>query len=252
MFQLTGKSALVTGGSRGLGLEIARGLGEAGAQVYITARRDQWLQAALETLRAEGITCAASTCDVTSQEDVDQLVAKATAEMGALDILVNNAGVSWGAPFESLPLDRWRYVLDTNLTGTFLVSQAVGRIMISGGGGKIINVSSVAGLRGIDQSIMDATVYHASKGGINALTHDLAAKWARHNIHVNAVAPGFFPTRMTQGLISTAEQRMQALSPFNRLGREGELKGVVVFLASAASNWITGQVIAVDGGYTAW
>jgi NAD(P)-dependent dehydrogenase (short-subunit alcohol dehydrogenase family) len=252
LFELTDQRALVTGGSRGLGLEIAQGLGEAGARVHISARREQWLQPAMERLRGEGIDCSASLADVSRQEDVERLVEDAAAAMGGIDILVNNAGVSWGAPLEDLPLDRWRYVIETNLTGTFLVSQAAGRRMIAAGGGTIVNVSSIAGQRGTDPLIMDSTVYHASKGGIDALTRDLAVKWARYNIRVNAVAPGFFPTRLTQGVLAAAEERAAALSPFNRLGREGELKGVVVFLASAAASWITGQVIAVDGGSTAW
>lgn len=252
LFDLSGKAAIVTGGSRGLGLEIARGLGEAGARVVIAARREQWLEPALRALRLEGIDCVASVCDVTAKDDVDRMTSEALDTFGRIDILVNNAGVSWGAPFEDVSLERWQYVVDTNLTGTFLVSQAVGRTMIAAGGGKIVNISSIAGLLGIDQSLMDTTVYHASKGAIIALTRDLAVKWARHNIYVNAVAPGFFPTRMTEHLVATMEDQMHSLSPFGRLGAEGELKGVVVFLAAAASNWITGQVIAVDGGYSAW
>ncbi|HTE84826.1 MAG TPA: SDR family oxidoreductase [Dehalococcoidia bacterium] len=252
LFDLSGKFAIITGGSRGLGLEIARGLGEAGAHVHITARREQWLSTAQEALLSDGIECSASTCDISRQEDVERMVQEAVETSDRIDILVNNAGVSWGAPTEEMPLDRWRYVLDTNLTGTFLVTQAVARCMIADGGGKIINVSSVAGQRGIHEEIMNASVYHASKGGIDALTRDLAVKWARHNIYVNAVAPSYFPTRMTQGVIAAAEDRIRALSPFARMGAEGELKGVVVFLAAPASNWVTGQVIAVDGGYTAW
>lgn len=252
LFDLSGKSAIVTGGSRGLGLEIARGLGEAGAYVHITARREQWLSTAEEALRGEGIECGASTCDVSREDDVERLVEEVVARRGRIDILVNNAGVSWGTPLEELSLERWRYVLDTNLTGTFLVTRAVARHMIPAGGGKIVNVSSVAGQRGIHEEIMNASVYHASKGGIDALTRDLAVKWARHNIYVNAVAPSYFPTRLTQGVIAAAEERVRALSPFGRMGAEGELKGVVVFLAAPASNWVTGQIIAVDGGYTAW
>jgi NAD(P)-dependent dehydrogenase (short-subunit alcohol dehydrogenase family) len=252
LYDLSGKTAIVTGGSRGLGLEIARGLGEAGARVWISARREQWLSAALAELRGEGIECEASACDISEPQQVETLVREALEAFGRVDILVNNAGVSWGAPLEDLSLDRWRYVVETNLTGTFLVTQAVGRTMIAAGGGKVINIASVAGLLGVDAEIMNTTVYHASKGAIIAMTRDLAVKWARHNIYVNAVAPGFFPTRMTEHLVATVEDRMRAMSPFNRLGAEGELKGVVVFLAAAASNWVTGQVIAVDGGYTAW
>jgi NAD(P)-dependent dehydrogenase (short-subunit alcohol dehydrogenase family) len=252
LFDLSGKSAIVTGGSRGLGLEIARGLGEAGARVHITARREQWLTTAQETLCSEGIECQASVCDVTQAQDVERLVDEVVDAAGRIDILVNNAGVSWGAPLEDLPLDRWRYVVETNLTGTFLVTQAAGRRMIAAGGGKIINVSSVAGQRGIDEQVMNASVYHATKGGIDALTRDLAVKWARHHIYVNAVAPSYFPTRMTQGVIAAAQERINALSPFHRMGAEDDLKGVVVFLAAPASDWITGHILPVDGGYTAW
>jgi NAD(P)-dependent dehydrogenase (short-subunit alcohol dehydrogenase family) len=252
LFDLSGKAALITGGSRGLGLEIAAGLGEAGAHVHISARREQWLTPALDQLRAEGLPCSASVADVSRPEEVERLVEDALEAMGSIDVLVNGAGVSWGAPLEELSLERWRYVIETNLTGTFLVSQAAGRRMIAGGGGAILNVSSIAGQRGIDARIMDSTVYHATKGGIDALTRDLAVKWARYNIRVNAIAPGFFPTRLTQGVLAAAEDRARALSPFQRLGREGEIKGVAVFLASAAASWITGQVIAVDGGSTAW
>jgi gluconate 5-dehydrogenase len=252
LFALSGKTAIVTGGSRGLGLEIARGLGEAGARVHITARREEWLSAAQESLTTEGIDCSASTCDVSNEKEVDRLVAEVIAAQGRIDVLINNAGVSWGTPLEDLSLERWRYVMDTNLTGTFLVTRAVGRYMIAGAGGKIVNISSVAGQRGISPAIMNAPVYHATKGGIDALTRDLAIKWARHNIYVNAVAPSYFLTRMTRGVIAAAEEEIRALSPFERLGSEGEIKGVVVFLASAASNWVTGQIISVDGGYTAW
>jgi NAD(P)-dependent dehydrogenase (short-subunit alcohol dehydrogenase family) len=253
LFDLSGKYAIVTGGSRGLGLEIARGLGEAGAHVHISARREQWLTPALEGLRADGIACTASTCDISRPEDVERLVTDSFQEMGQIDILVNNAGVSWGAPLEDLSLDRWRYVIETNVTGTFLMTQAVGLRMIeSGSGGKVVNISSVAGQLGVDAAIMNAPVYHASKGAIDALTRDLAMKWARHKIYVNAVAPGYFPTRMTEGVMAQAEGQMRALSPFGRLGAEGELKGVVLFLAAPASDWVTGQVIAVDGGYSAW
>jgi NAD(P)-dependent dehydrogenase (short-subunit alcohol dehydrogenase family) len=251
-FELTGKSAVVTGGSRGLGLEIAQGLGEAGARVLITARRAQWLDPAAAELREQGIDCTGIPCDVTQADQVQQVAQQARERFGRVDILVNNAGVSWGQPFEEVSLERWRMVVETNLTGTFLMTQAVGRGMIEDGGGKILNVASVAGLLGVPETIMQTASYHASKGGVIALTRDLAIKWAKHNISINAVAPGFFPTRMTEHLIATVEDEMRALSPFGRLGREGELKGVAVFLCSAASNWITGQVLAVDGGYTAW
>ena len=251
-FDLAGKSALVTGGSRGLGLEIAEGLGEAGARLMITARRPQWLEPAAAGLREQGIDCVGIPCDVTQPDQVQQVAQQAAERFGRVDILVNNAGVSWGQPFEEVSLERWRMVIETNLTGTFLMTQAVGRDMIDAGKGKILNMASVAGLLAVPETIMHTASYHASKGGVIALTRELAIKWAKHNIYVTALAPGFFPTRMTEHLLETVEDEMRALSPFGRLGREGELKGVAVFLCSAASDWITGQVIAVDGGYTAW
>jgi NAD(P)-dependent dehydrogenase (short-subunit alcohol dehydrogenase family) len=252
LFNLTGKVALVTGASRGLGLEIALGLGEAGASVAITARREPWLSEARQTLEDAGITCLVESCDVTDPVAVSDLVTKVLDRFGALDIVVNNAGISWGAPALTMTVERFRQVVDTNATGTFLVSQAAARHMQVRGQGVIINTSSVAGLVGTDPTVMSAVGYNASKGAIIALTRQLAIEWAPLGIRVNAIAPGFFPTRMTEGLIAHAEDRMAAAVPMGRLGREGEIKGVVVFLASDASAYMTGQVLAVDGGLTAW
>ncbi len=181
LFDLSGKIALVTGGSRGLGLEIARALGQAGAAVAITGRRDAWLRDAELELRNAGINTLALTCDVADSEQVQGTTAKVTAEWGCVDVLVNNAGVSWGAPVDRMPLDKWRMTLETNVTGTFLTSQAVGREMIRRGrGGAIVNIASVAGLVGTPPDVLDAIGYSASKGAIVALTRDLAVKWARH------------------------------------------------------------------------
>jgi gluconate 5-dehydrogenase len=171
---------------------------------------------------------------------------------GGVDILVNNAGLSWAAPSLEFPLERWEFVLRINLTGVWLMSQAVAPQMIARGGGKIVNVSSITAQLGLAPELQDTVSYNASKGGVDALTRDLAVKWARHNINVNAVAPGYFPTRMTAYLVETVEDRMTALSPFGRLGREGELKGAVVFLASRAADFVTGQVLNIDGGATIW
>jgi NAD(P)-dependent dehydrogenase (short-subunit alcohol dehydrogenase family) len=252
LFDLSGKVAIVTGGSRGLGLEIAAGLVEAGAQVAITGRRRQWLDPAAEHLRARGAPVLALDADVADPAGVARTVDETVAHFGGLDILVNNAGLSWGAPSLEFPLEKWEMVLRINLTGVWLMSQSAAPRMIARGGGKIVNVSSITAQLGSEPELQDTVSYNASKGGVDALTRDLAIKWARHNINVNAVAPGYFPTKMTDYLVRTVEERMTSVSPFNRLGRPGELKGAVVFLASRAADFITGQVLAVDGGATAW
>ncbi|MFN8632590.1 MAG: SDR family oxidoreductase [Chloroflexota bacterium] len=252
LFSLKGRVALVTGGSRGLGLEIAHGLGEAGATVVVTARRQEWLAPAEEELREAGIDATALACDVARPEQVTAVVRDTVARLGRIDVLVNAAGISWGAPALEMPLDRWQAVLDVNLTGTFVCCQEVGRVMVQQGGGRIVNVASVAGLVGQDPALMDAVGYTASKGAVIALTRDLAVKLATKNVTVNAVAPGFFPTRMTRGLFSEGEERYAALSPMGRIGRADEIKGVVLFLASDAAAYVTGQTLAVDGGSVAW
>ena len=251
LFDLTGTVALVTGGSRGLGLSMAHALGEAGAGVAITARRDEWLRTAEDELRNARIDCTATTCDVADPASVDSAVAHVVRRFKRIDVLVNNAGTSWGAPAAEMPLDKWRQVLDTNATGCFLMSQAVGRDMMRAGG-SIINITSVMGLSGIAPDVLDAVGYTASKGAIVSLTKDLAVKWATYGIRVNAVAPGFFETRLTTAVLDRARSRIEQLIPMARIGAPGELKGIAVFLASAASSYVTGQVIAVDGGKTAW
>jgi NAD(P)-dependent dehydrogenase (short-subunit alcohol dehydrogenase family) len=252
LFDLSGRVAIVTGGSRGLGLEIAHGLGEAGARVVVTARRQEWLRPAEDELRAAGIDASAFDCDVADEQAVAALAEATLARYGPADILVNAAGISWGAPALEMPADRWRSVMEVNVTGTFLCCQAFGRQMVERGGGRIVNVASVAGLLGQSPELMDAAGYTTSKGAVVALTRDLAVKWARHGIGVNAVAPGFFPTRMTKGLIEHAEDGLAALTPMQRIGQPGELKGAVLFLASDAASYVTGQILAVDGGMTAW
>lgn len=251
LFDLTGRVALVTGGSRGLGREIAEGLGEAGAAVALTARREEWLRETEQALRDAGIDCLAVASDITQPDAVRDLVERVRARFARIDILVNNAGATWGAAVLEMPLDRWQRVLETNLTGTFLVTQAVGRLMVDGGYGKIINVASIAGLGGNPPEVLDTIGYSTAKGGVVAFTRDLAVKWARHGVYVNAIAPGFFRTRMTESLLDRNQARVEAQIPLGRIGRPGELKGVTVFLASAASDYVTGQIIPVDGGRTA-
>jgi NAD(P)-dependent dehydrogenase (short-subunit alcohol dehydrogenase family) len=253
LFNLSGKVALITGGSRGLGLEIAEGLAEAGAKLFLLARRAQWLDPTIKELRGRGFPVEGGLCDVTNPDEVKSAVAKANAAFGGLDILVNNAGVSWSAPAEDMPVDKWRMVLQTNLDGAFYFSQEAARVMIAAKtGGVIINVASIAGLKGVMPTGIHYSGYVASKGGLLALTRELAAKWAQYDIRVNAISPGFFPSRMTEKVIEDkGEAEMAKGIPMQRIGRPGELKGVALFLAAPASSYITGQNIVVDGGRTA-
>jgi NAD(P)-dependent dehydrogenase (short-subunit alcohol dehydrogenase family) len=252
LFDLSGKIALVTGGSRGLGLEMATALGEAGARVVITARRGQWLTEAEAELRAKGIDVLAVRCDVSNPDDVNAAMRATIDRFARLDILINNAGISWGEPVETMPLDKWRQVFDTNAVGCFLMSQAAGNEMLRlGHGGAIINITSVAGMIGLDADVLDAVGYSASKGAIITLTRDLAVKWASRGIRVNAIAPGFFDTRLSHAMLEKTQLKIEKTTPMGRIGKPGELGGVAVFLASAAASYVTGQVLAVDGGMTA-
>jgi NAD(P)-dependent dehydrogenase (short-subunit alcohol dehydrogenase family) len=247
LFDLSGRVAIVTGGSRGLGLEMAEGLAEAGAAIMLCARRDEWLTPAVNALRERGFTSDGVVCDVANPVQVQAVIDATIARHGQIDILVNNAGISWGASPEEMPIEKWRAVLDVNLTGTFLFSQAAGREMLKRQYGRIINVSSIAGLRASVTGPHYAG-YAASKAGLMGLTRELAASWGPHGIRVNAIAPGFFHSRLADPLIPLVEPAIKATSPLPRVGAAGELKGVVVFLGADASNYITGQVIVVDGG----
>ena len=249
LFDLSGRVAIVTGGSRGLGAECAEGLAEGGASLVLCARRDEWLTPAIESLRARGFPAEGLRCDVSSPSDVQAVVEQTLDRHGRIDILVNNAGVSWGARPEAMPLDQWKRVIDVNLTGAFICSQAVGRAMLAKQYGRIINVASIAGFQGNVHGPHYAA-YAASKAGLMGLTRDLATAWGPQGIRVNAIAPGFFHSRLADSSIAMLEGAIRAATPLGRVGAPGELKGVAVFLASDASNYITGQVIVVDGGGT--
>ena len=249
LFDLSGRVALVTGGSRGLGAEFAEGLAEAGASLMLCARRDEWLAPELDTLRARGFTVDGMRCDVSRPEQVAAVVDRTVERFGRLDILVNNAGTSWGARPEAMTVEQWQKVIDVNLTGAFLCAQAAGRHMLAQGDGRIINIASIAGLQGNVHGPHYAA-YAASKAGLMGLTRDLATAWGPHGVRVNAIAPGFFHSRMADALIALIEDGIKAATPIPRVGQAGELKGVLVFLASDASSYVTGQVIVVDGGGT--
>lgn len=252
LFNLADKVAIVTGSSRGIGKEIAIALGESGAKVVITARRDEWLKPAYEELEDLGIECLAIKTDIAKLEEVQSMIAETLQKWGRIDILVNNAGISWGAPPDRMPLDKWDIVLNTNAKGTLICSQEVGKEMIKQGSGNIINVASTTGILATNPKAMQAIGYQASKAAIIIMTRQLAVEWAQYNIRVNAIAPFFFRTRLSKDVIQRAEGELTKDIPMGRLGEEGELKGVALFLASEASSYITGQVINVDGGMSAW
>jgi NAD(P)-dependent dehydrogenase (short-subunit alcohol dehydrogenase family) len=249
LFDLSGKTAIVTGGSRGIGMEMAEGLAEAGANMMLCARRQEWLDETVAEFESRGFSVAGKACDVAKAEDVQAVVDETVAKFGAVDILINNAGVSWGAMPEDMPLAQWQKVLDVNLTGCFLMAQACGKEMLKQQSGAIINIASIAGLTSSANGPFYAG-YVASKAGLIGLTRELAASWGRKGIRVNAIAPGFFHSRLADAVIDIYERSIQENNVIPRVGNEGELKGVVVFLASDASSYITGQTIAVDGGMT--
>jgi NAD(P)-dependent dehydrogenase (short-subunit alcohol dehydrogenase family) len=248
LFKISGKTAIVTGGGRGLGEQIAIGLAEAGANVVVCSRKLEACEQVKEKLEQLGVKSLALKCDVTNPEDVQRVVQTTVDEFGQIDILVNNSGVTWGAPVEEMPLEAWQKVINVNVTGTFLMSQAVGKVMIKQRSGKIINIASVAGLGGTNPEILNTIGYNTSKGAVITFTKDLAVKWGRYGIHVNAVAPGFFPTKMSKVVLEQVGQKVLQNTPLGRFGGEDDLKGAVLFLASPASDFVTGALIVVDGG----
>ena len=252
LMNLSGRVAIVTGGSRGLGLQIAEALGEMGARIAITARKQAELDEARAHLEGQGIEVLTIPSDLQRPEVAQDIVQRVMDRWGQIDILVNNAGATWGAPAEEHPLDAWHKVINLNLTGAFLLTQAVANAsMIPRGQGRIVNVASVAGLKGNSPRMMGTVAYNTSKGGMVNMTRALASEWAKYGITVNAICPGYFPTKMTRGTLEYGEQIIKENTPLGRVGGPEDLKGLAVLLASDASAFMTGQAIAVDGGVTA-
>ena len=247
---LEGRVALVTGGSRGLGLQMAEVLGELGATVVITARKKHELEDAAATLTKQSVKVETVVNDLQDSGSVQPLVEGILERHGQIDVVINNAGAAWGERAEDHSLEAWEKVINLNLTAPFLLSQMVGRLsMIPRRSGRIINIASIAGLVGTEPGFMPTIAYNSSKGGIVNFTRSLAAEWAQHNITVNAIAPGVFPSKMSAGMIDRAEEHIMNQTPMRKYGGSEDLKGVTALLASDASGFITGQIIAVDGGY---
>ena len=249
LFDLAGRVAIVTGGSRGLGLQMAEALGEMGARLALTARKKDELDEAVAHLKKLGVEATAYVCDGGRREQIAPVADAILKHYGKVDILVNNAGATWGAPAEDHPLEAWDKLVNLNLTGTFLMTQQVAKkSMIPRKYGRIVNVASVAGLMASDPRVVRTVAYNATKHGVVGLTRQLAAEWGEHGITVNAICPGFFPSKMTRGTLDTVGKLVVEVTPTRRLGGDEDLKGLAVLLASDASRHITGQAIAVDGG----
>ena len=257
LFKLNGKVALITGGGRGIGKFIATGFAEAGADLIITSRKMKNLEATAQDLEKEcRIRVLPIACDMAKEDDIRAMVAKATEVFPRIDILVNDAGATWGAPTLQFPLDKWDYVFNVNVRGLWILTQAIADVMARNGGGNIINIASVAGLRGTDEMGHPAVSYSASKGAIVNLTMNLAIKFAPYNIRVNAIAPGMFRTDMMAYLEKPElkeifDAMIKTTVPLKRIGGADDMKGVAVFLASEASAFMTGHILIIDGGVSA-
>jgi NAD(P)-dependent dehydrogenase (short-subunit alcohol dehydrogenase family) len=252
LFDLRGRVAVVTGGATGLGLQMAGALAELGAAPALAARDGGRCEAAARELaEAHGVDAAGFACNVSDADEVERLAQAVAERFGRVDVLVNNAGTAWGAPAASTPLRGWQKVVDVNLTGTFLCTQMFGRAMIAAGGGSIVNVASVTGLRGSAPEVLDSIAYTATKGAVIAFTRDLAVKWARHGVRVNAIAPGWFDTDLSHAVIERSGGALLETIPMRRLGGDTDLAGAVAYLASPASAYVTGHTLVVDGGATA-
>ncbi len=251
LFDLTGQTAVITGGSRGLGLQMAHALGEAGARIMLSARKADELEVACAELQDSGIDARWVAADCAAEADLQKLVSETLQRMGDVDILVNNAGATWGAPAQDHPVAAWDKVMALNVRGYFLLSQLVGRNSMIGRGGRIINVASIAGLGG-NPPALTTLAYNTSKGAVINFTRALACEWGQYGINVNAICPGVFPSKMTAGTIAAlGADKLAQSAPLRRLGDDEDLKGVTLLLASAAGKHITGQWLAVDGGVSA-
>lgn len=253
LFSLAGKSALVTGGSRGLGLQMAEALGEQGARIVLSARKLGELDEAVAHLKARGVDVSAIAVDLSDDVQIKPFVAEALGRLGQIDILINNAGASWGAPAEDYPIEAWDKVMNLNIRSMFLVTQAVGkRSMIPRRYGRVINTASIAGLAGNPPDTMKTIAYNTSKGAVVNFTRTLAGEWGCYGITVNAIAPGFFPSKMTRGVLAAiGEETLTREAPLGRIGDDEDLKGATLLFASDAGKHITGQILAVDGGVSA-
>ncbi|HBY05251.1 MAG TPA: gluconate 5-dehydrogenase [Desulfotomaculum sp.] len=251
LLNLSGKTAVVTGGYTGLGKQMACALAELGANLVLAARRrERCEKVAAEISQLFGIKALAVRCDVAKEEDIVNMVNRTVETFDRLDILVNNAGITWGAPAADYPMDKWRQVIDVNLTGTFMAAKEAFRIMKQQGKGKIINIASVMGLVGCKTNIMDAAAYNASKGAVINMTRDLAAKWAPFGVNINVLAPGWFPTHMAEKILEMHRNEFLEYIPAGRFGNDEDIKGAVAYLASDASDYMHGQVLIVDGGWS--
>jgi NAD(P)-dependent dehydrogenase (short-subunit alcohol dehydrogenase family) len=252
LFDLTGRTALVTGGSRGLGLQMAEALGDAGAKLMLVSRKAEDLEEAVAHLQERGIDARWIAADASREADVERIVDQTLQRLGPVDILVNNAGATWGAPAEDYPVEAWDKVMNLNIRGLFLLTRLVGRhSMIPRRYGRIINLASIAGLGG-NPPFMNTIAYNTSKGAVVNFTRALACEWGRHGITVNAIAPGMFPSKMTRGTLEkVGVENVAAHAPLGRIGDDEDLKGATLLFASQAGKHITGQILAVDGGVSA-
>lgn len=249
LFDLNGRTALITGGGSGLGRQIAEVFAEYGANIAVCSRKLEKCQETAEYLEnVYAIKAKAYQCDVSSEKQVKEIVGAVLADFAGIDILVNNSGATWGESAENMPLEAWQKVMNVNVTGTFLMSKEVGNHMIQKGYGKIINIGSVAGIKAEPPEVLNAIGYSTSKAAIHHFTKDLARKWAEHGLNVNAIAPGFFETKMTKHVIEKNADQIVNKNPMKKLGDPKSLQGTALFLACPASDYVTGQVIAVDGG----
>ncbi|MES2323846.1 MAG: SDR family oxidoreductase [Pseudomonadota bacterium] len=253
LFNLAGKTALITGGSRGLGLQMAEALGEQGATIVLSSRKQADLDEAVAHLKERGITATAIAADLSNEAHIKPMVEEALKRLGHIDILINNAGASWGAPAEDHPVEAWDKVMNLNIRSIFIVSQMVGKLsMIPRKYGRIINIASIAGLAGNPPGTMKTVAYNTSKGAVINFTRTLAGEWGEYGITVNAIAPGFFPSKMTKGVLEAlGEETLAKEAPLRRIGDDEDLKGAALLFASDAGKHITGQTLAVDGGVSA-